>query len=289
MPPSEETHFGESQCPESFGTEKEIYGTSTSAPSCCSRCCVRWCSTCKDQQRDRPNTCRSETTETATWATYHYCESPNHRFKVRWHKHKADDCSVRKRWLQTEETKSKSKPDNQANLATDDNDDATTADEQNKEILKLQKQFYDFLTNGSLSGIQKTFGTTQSSDVQEVLDLGGNIDDWDKCLQVGARPEGMKVSGADVLVVSDTEAYSTIIEFPKVGTKDGLTTASLLAVQKWSRKEGEDDASWKLELHQTIPWGNDSRAGATLLCDYRGCTALTSEPKQKWNFRGMID
>ena len=63
--------------------------------------------------------------------------------------------------------------------------------------------------------------------------------------------------------------------------------ATLLAVQKWTRLSAGND--WKLELHQTIPWGADSRAGATLRCDCRGCTALTSGPARQWNFRGMID
>ena len=161
--------------------------------------------------------------------------------------------------------------------------DVDNRDEQS--ILNAQKQFYEALTGGSLAGIQATYSSIKSPQVQEVLDQGGSLDGWEKCLEEGARPSGMKVSGSDVLVVSDTEAYSTIIEFPTDGGKDYLAT--LLAVQKWSRQSKEDD--WKLDLHQTIPWGADSRAGATLRCDCRGCTALTSGPAREWNFRGMID
>merc|ERR1711957_988503 len=103
------------------------------------------------------------------------------------------------------------------------------------------------------------------------------------------RPSGMKTSGSDVLVVSDAEAYSTVIEFPLV---DGVVAAdgTLLAVQRWIRTanaEG-DDNGWKVQLHQTIPWSPDTRAGATLRCDCRGCTALTREPVSQYNFRGMI-
>ena len=39
--------------------------------------------------------------DTKVWngVTYHYCDSPNHRGRIRWHKHKAEECSTRKKWL----------------------------------------------------------------------------------------------------------------------------------------------------------------------------------------------
>ena len=157
-------------------------------------------------------------------------------------------------------------------------------DDEERAIFDAQQKFYEALTGGSLPGIQAVFQNRESPQVQEVVEQGGSIDGWEKCLEEGARPSGMKVSGTDVLIVSDTEAYSTIIEFP-MGDED--VSATLLAVQQWSRESKGKD--WKLQLHQTIPWGPDSRAGATLRCDCRGCTALTSEPVRKWNFRGMID
>ena len=94
----------------------------------------------------------------------------------------------------------------------------------------------------------------------------------------------MKVSGADVLVVSDTEAYTTAIEFPVVG---GMvdSTATLLAVQTWTRTTDNDD--WKLVLHQTIPWSPDAKAQGTLLCDCRGCVALTRGAERR-TFGGLI-
>mmetsp|Transcript_27245 Transcript_27245/g.62527 ORF Transcript_27245/g.62527 Transcript_27245/m.62527 type:complete len:100 (-) Transcript_27245:56-355(-) len=99
----------------------------------------------------------------------------------------------------------------------------------------------------------------------------------------------MTISGSDALIVSDTEAWSTCIEFP-AGT--GFDSATLLAVQKWIRKSvstGVDKNSWQLQLHQTIPWTPGSKAGGTLRCDRRGCTALAREQEKGWNFRGMID
>lgn len=56
----------------------------------------------------------------------------------------------------------------------------------------------------------------------------------------------MKVSGSDALVVSDSEAYSTVIEFP---ANTGIDSATLLAVQKWGQPLSSKE--WKLELHQT--------------------------------------
>jgi len=153
-----------------------------------------------------------------------------------------------------------------------------------EEILTTQRSFYDSLTSGDLSGVQEIFDSEKSGDVDEVLNGGGSIDVWEKCLQDVARPSGMKISGSDVLLISDTEAYSTAIEFPPVA---GFDSASLLAVQKWGRSSAEGE--WKLQLHQTIPWGPNSKAGATLRCDCRGCTALARGPVRQWNFRGMID
>jgi hypothetical protein len=160
--------------------------------------------------------------------------------------------------------------------------DALSADETS--IVKAQKEFYDALTGGSMEGIQTVFAGNNAPQVQEVVDQGGRIDGWDLCLADGARPEGMTISGSDVVVVSDTKAYSTTIEFPVVLNDP---SATLLAVQEWGRASPNDE--WKLQLHQTIPWGPDTRAGGTLRCDCRGCTALASAQPKAWNFRGMID
>jgi hypothetical protein len=101
-------------------------------------------------------------------------------------------------------------------------------------------------------------------------------------LEEGARPAGMITSGSDVLVLSETEAYSTTIEFP---ANLGIDSASLLAVQRWTRESPTDP--WKLLLHQTIPWSPASKASGTLRCDYRGCVALTSAPEKR-TFGGLV-
>ncbi len=111
---------------------------------------------------------------------------------------------------------------------------------------------------------------------------GGRIDSWKDCLADGARPEGMKFSGADTLIVSDTESYSTVVEFP---SNAGVESATLLAVQKWTRTSQKD--SWKLDLHQTIPWSPENKAQGTLRCDCRGCVALTRSPERR-TFGGIV-
>merc|ERR1712238_547779 len=106
-------------------------------------------------------------------------------------------------------------------------------------ILAAQQQFYQALTTGNKAGIEQIF----SSETSKELDQGGAyIEGWDKCLSEGARPSRMKTSGADVFIVSPTEAYSTAIEFPEV---DGITTgdATLLAVQKWIRTTKSNSSS----------------------------------------------
>lgn len=102
----------------------------------------------------------------------------------------------------------------------------------------------------------------------------------------------MKVANADSIIISDTEAYTTLIEFP---VAPGFEDATLLAVQYWTRRpqtetDGNDNKNkndWQLQLHQTIPWSTDNKAQGTLRCDCRGCVALTRGPERK-SFAGII-
>ena len=108
------------------------------------------------------------------------------------------------------------------------------------------------------------------------------MDSWSDCLADGARPQDMSISGTDVILISDCEAYTTNVEFPPHA---GIDSATLLAVQRWSRKFDSD--GWRLELHQTIPWCPETKAQGTLLCDRRGCVALTRGPERR-TFGGLI-
>lgn len=164
-------------------------------------------------------------------------------------------------------------------------EDSATADKTRSQlianVLEAQTKFYDALTSGDLTSMKSICSKDGAAEVSEVMELGGRIDNWETCLAEDARPSGMVVSGADVLVVSDTEAYSTAIEFPP---NAGVESATLLAVQQWGRDTGGD---WKLKLHQTIPWSTISKAGGTLRCDCRGCVALT-RGKDRRTFGGLI-
>lgn len=174
-----------------------------------------------------------------------------------------------------------------------------------------KKEFYKALTTGDRKAISAIFSSEPSAVVSEVRTIlflaqeariqspessqakslsvdaqvvtaGGRIDDWSACLEDGARPEGMTISGSDALVISDTEAYSTVVEFP---ANTGMDTATLLAVQKWVRSSSNDE--WKLEVHQTIPWSPHTRAQGTLRCDCRGCVALTRSTERR-TFGGLM-
>jgi hypothetical protein len=152
-----------------------------------------------------------------------------------------------------------------------------------KQILDRQKKFYSILTDGSDGhDMRPVFSTKSAVEVDEVVDGGGRIDGWDKCLEPKARPTGMVISGSDAWAASNTLAFSTCVEFP---TNAGIVGATLLAVQRWGRET--DDGEWKLELHQTIPWSAGSRAGGTLRCDCRGCVAL-ARSSDKRTFGGII-
>ncbi len=59
---------------------------------------------------------------------------------------------------------------------------------------------------------------------------------------------------ADVTIVSETRAYSTMVEFPAaIGVGIDTVDATLLAVQEW-KKDAGDDGQGYLVQHQTIPW-----------------------------------
>eukprot|EP00550_Attheya_septentrionalis_P009166 CAMPEP_0198285942 /NCGR_PEP_ID=MMETSP1449-20131203/5162_1 /TAXON_ID=420275 /ORGANISM="Attheya septentrionalis, Strain CCMP2084" /LENGTH=511 /DNA_ID=CAMNT_0043983557 /DNA_START=538 /DNA_END=2073 /DNA_ORIENTATION=- len=172
-------------------------------------------------------------------------------------------------------------------LYEDENTDSTitgddkVTDEMVKGVLSAQESFYSSLTKGDLKKMNEIFAQSEAAEVTEVLNAGGRVDSWSTCLEEGARPAGMITSGSDVLVVSETEAYSTTIEFPAIG----IDSASLLAVQRWTRESPTDP--WKLLVHQTIPWSPVSKANGTLRCDYRGCVALTSTPEKR-SFGGLV-
>jgi len=156
-----------------------------------------------------------------------------------------------------------------------------------KDVLSSQNIFYNALTSGDMTSLKKICNEDYNApEVNEILDNGGRIDNWEKCLDDGSRPSGMKISDSDVLIVSDTEAYSTTIEFPLLegGTFD-YSPSTLLAFQRWSRCGNSGE--WKLQVHQTIPW-NQLKAGGTLVCDSRGCAALVRTQKEQWNFKGLI-
>ena len=167
-------------------------------------------------------------------------------------------------------------------LDASDKDAETTALEE--EVLGQVKTFYRALTTGDKEGIDAVFSSSNSKEVSEVIDLGGRIDSWNDCLAEGARPSEMQVSGADVTIVSDTEAYTTCIEFP---ANTGMDSASLLAVQRFIRDDKNEP--WKLDLHQTIPWNLEAKAQGTLQCDCRGCVALTRRKERRYLVQSLVE
>lgn len=146
-------------------------------------------------------------------------------------------------------------------------------------ILKEMTEFYKALTHGDLQGIQSVYQSASDEAVTEVMKAGGRLDTWSVCLQEGNRPAGMKVADADCILVSDNEAWSTVIEFPAL-----VQDATLLAVQNWKRDSSGQN--WKLVKHQTIPWTGRAAAG-TLICDCRGCVSLTRGSDRR-TFGGII-
>ncbi len=166
-------------------------------------------------------------------------------------------------------------------LDESDKDSDTTALE--KEVLDTVKSFYKALTIGDQDGIESIFSPSKSGEVSEVIEMGGRIDSWENCLAEGARPSDMLISGADVTIVSDTEAYTTCIEFP---ANTGMDSASLLAVQRFIRSDKSEP--WKLDLHQTIPWNLATKAQGTLQCDCRGCVALTRVREKRYLVESLV-
>eukprot|EP00568_Trieres_chinensis_P001664 CAMPEP_0183301378 /NCGR_PEP_ID=MMETSP0160_2-20130417/7519_1 /TAXON_ID=2839 ORGANISM="Odontella Sinensis, Strain Grunow 1884" /NCGR_SAMPLE_ID=MMETSP0160_2 /ASSEMBLY_ACC=CAM_ASM_000250 /LENGTH=498 /DNA_ID=CAMNT_0025463989 /DNA_START=172 /DNA_END=1668 /DNA_ORIENTATION=- len=167
----------------------------------------------------------------------------------------------------------------------DEVDRGSTVDEKRAKeaakVLEAQARFYRALTDGDLSSMKEVCSDNGASEVTEVINEGGRVDDWVTCLADDARPSGMQVSGQDVLVVSEKEAFSTAVEFP---ANSGFDLATLLALQRW---KCNSDGDWELDLHQTIPWSPNSKAGGTLRCDCRGCVALT-RGKDRRTFGGLI-
>eukprot|EP00536_Pseudo-nitzschia_multiseries_P008782 jgi/Psemu1/306008/fgenesh1_kg.230_\ len=176
------------------------------------------------------------------------------------------------------------RPTDFLDVTDDDLPKQTNADttDTEKELLGALETFYRALTTGDQDAMERIYSPSSSKEVSEITALGGRIDSWKDCLAEGARPSDMQISKADVTVVSDIEAYTTCIEFP---ANTGMDSATLLAVQRFVRKDGNDE--WKLDLHQTIPWSVEAKAQGTLQCDCRGCVALT-RGKERRTFGGII-
>jgi hypothetical protein len=181
----------------------------------------------------------------------------------------------------------------------DDTDQNSATDQRMKEnidndpieadLLSCQNRFYDALTKGKLNVMKSdVYDDALDDEVSSVIQQGGRLDEWDKCLMVDAKPTGMTISDREVIQIPTDDpnvqtAYTTCIEFP-VDTYLGGVTPTLLAVQKWKKATVTDttattmtnasDVEWKLVQHQTIPWTNEGIAGGTLICDCRGCVAL---------------
>lgn len=156
-----------------------------------------------------------------------------------------------------------------------DENDVSKEDVDN--VLSQMDLFYDALVQGNLEQMRSVCAEEQCKEVTGVIQAGGRLDDWKSCLQEGNRPAGMRVSGADVTIISKELAFSTVIEFPSA-----IEGATLLAMQKWIRQAGE----WRLARHQTIPWAENAAAG-TLICDCRGCVSLTRSANRR-TFGGLI-
>ena len=164
-------------------------------------------------------------------------------------------------------------------LSEDGYDDIVDSSAPGCEIRQCQTMFYDALTNGKMDVMTDIFDTqTLDEEVSMVVREGGRLDSWESCLQDGARPAGMRISGCDVYMVDNTVAYSTCVEFPAA-----LEGSSLLAVQKWKHRDG----GWKLQQHQTIPWTPDNPAAGTLICDHRGCVSLVRSAERR-TFGGFL-
>ena len=159
-------------------------------------------------------------------------------------------------------------------------DTAVQSTEEDEKVLEAQERFYAALTGGDLPSMESVFADRHAQEVSEVISGDGRVDKWKTCLEDGARPEGLQISGSDCLISSPEIAYSTTVEFP---SNAGIDSATLLAVQKWVKECDE----WKLVLHQTIPWSPDSKAAGMLRCDRRGCVALTRATDRR-TFGGVL-
>lgn len=163
------------------------------------------------------------------------------------------------------------------------NDDDPPDTNSDQDLITAQSTFYNALTTGNGDLMKSVWSSSPyAKEVKDVVESGGRMDEWKTCLMDGLRPEGMVIADSDAWIKSDTEAFTTCIEFPPMAP---MESGTLLAIQRWTRDSVND--AWKMELHQTIPWTPESRASGTLLCDCRGCVALTRSTEKR-TFGGVI-
>lgn len=73
--------------------------------------------------------------DTKEWqgVTYHFCDAPTHRDRVRWHKHPPTKCNVRSRWLEKQQNDADKPAANVADDPSPPADDATQLTEETKD------------------------------------------------------------------------------------------------------------------------------------------------------------
>lgn len=73
-----------------------------------------------------PDAAKFKLGDTKDWkgSTYHFCDCPIHRSRIKWHTHKPDDCKTRTRWLADKEGSTTTPSPPTANVADTDTDDA---------------------------------------------------------------------------------------------------------------------------------------------------------------------
>ncbi|CAE8610301.1 unnamed protein product, partial [Polarella glacialis] len=90
-----------------------------------------------------------------------------------------------------------------------------------QDLLAAQASFYTALTGGDEAALAKLFTDTDDLEISEALRVDAergfsNLSGWEMVLAPGARPE-LTVASQDAVLLSQTHAVSTCIEFPVLG------------------------------------------------------------------------
>ena len=83
--------------------------------------------------------------------TYYFCDAPSHRDKMKWHRHSADKCRTRKKWLEKQTESNKHDELSPTANVEDTNDTKDTDNGSSKDVTSMLASVLDLVSDNDVA------------------------------------------------------------------------------------------------------------------------------------------